>query len=132
MLNRKFSNFNSRTNHSRDVSKHKMTKIFQYTLSIVILSFILIGCSKTVAKYEVELNKGSSKLILYEDLTFKQIGSIWEQDSNKKYNGHWKYLDRDKTIIETTTYGSGWEIWTATPVTKYKIENGNLIIIKDK
>jgi hypothetical protein len=109
-----------------------MTRIFQYIFPIIIICFILVGCSKVVGEYEVKLNKGSSTVILYEDLTFKQIGSIWEQDSDIVFNGNWKYLDKEKKIIETITTGSLWKIWTMTPATKYKIENNSLIILKDK
>ena len=109
-----------------------MKKLTTY-LIIMLLTTTLKNCStvdKIQGVYKVESKDYSSTITLYTDSTFieKRNGKI----ESKKYRGHWQYIMKADSIIETSIESSGMTIYTMTPKTKYKIKGERMIEITGK
>ena len=85
----------------------------------------IISCKQGGKSYVYKDAKTPTLITLFPDSTFTR-----EEETKEgvvKYNGIWHFINRAESLIETTTTGQGFQIWTLTPKEIYRIVGDTLI-----
>lgn len=102
-------------------------RIFNFFLYLYLIIFFVTSCnynSKEIFRFSINHNKVISEIIFYSDSTFTNKTN---EDNSTIYSGNWKFINIKDSIIETSIYSEGLNIYTLTTTTLYKISNDTLI-----
>jgi len=102
-----------------------MKKQINYIL--IIISFLLISCSKPIKIFQLDSDGQHIELKLYSDSTFIEKG-----EDNYSYSGTWSGNLSENSKFKTIATKKRFQIITLISVKEYKIVKGEAILIDDK